>query len=73
MPDCPPEAIDACDPLFLMYTSDSTGRPKGVVHSTGGYLVWASYTHEVVFAAQPNDVFWCTADTSWMTGHTYVV
>ncbi|OUJ00673.1 acetate--CoA ligase [Acetobacter sp. DsW_54] len=73
IPDCPPEVMDACDPLFLMYTSGSTGRPKGVVHGTGGYLVWASYTHEVVFAAQPNDVFWCTADTSWITGHTYVV
>ena len=73
MPDCPPEVMDACDPLFLMYTSGSTGRPKGVVHGTGGYLVWASYTHEVVFAAQPGDVFWCTADTSWITGHTYVV
>ncbi|MDE7546481.1 acetate--CoA ligase [Acetobacter fabarum] len=73
IPDCPPEVMAACDPLFLMYTSGSTGRPKGVVHGTGGYLVWASYTHEVVFAAQPNDVFWCTADTSWITGHTYVV
>ncbi len=73
IPDCPPEVMDACDPLFLMYTSGSTGRPKGVVHSTGGYLVWASYTHELVFAAQPGDVFWCTADTSWITGHTYVV
>ncbi|MCP1241907.1 acetate--CoA ligase [Acetobacter lambici] len=73
MPDCAPEIMDACDPLFLMYTSGSTGRPKGVVHGTGGYLVWASYTQEVVFAAQPNDVFWCTADTSWITGHTYVV
>ncbi|WP_146802561.1 acetate--CoA ligase [Acetobacter syzygii] len=73
IPDCPPEVMNACDPLFLMYTSGSTGRPKGVVHGTGGYLVWASYTHEVVFAAQPNDVFWCTADTSWITGHTYVV
>ncbi|CEF55168.1 acetyl-CoA synthetase [Acetobacter ghanensis] len=73
MPDCPAEVMDACDPLFLMYTSGSTGRPKGVVHGTGGYLVWASYTHEVVFGAQPTDVFWCTADTSWITGHTYVV
>ncbi|KAA8385309.1 acetate--CoA ligase [Acetobacter sp. DmW_136] len=73
MPDCPPEVMNACDPLFLLYTSGSTGRPKGLVHSTGGYLVWASFTHEMVFDAKPNDVFWCTADTSWITGHTYVV
>ncbi|ARW09601.1 acetate--CoA ligase [Acetobacter ascendens] len=73
IPDCPPEVMNACDPLFLLYTSGSTGRPKGLVHSTGGYLVWASFTHELVFDAKPNDVFWCTADTSWITGHTYVV
>ena len=71
--DCTPEVMNACDPLFLLYTSGSTGRPKGVVHSSGGYLVWAGLTHELAFDAQPDDIFWCTADTSWITGHTYVV
>lgn len=73
IPDCPVEVMDACDPLFLLYTSGSTGRPKGVVHGSGGYLVWASFTHQTVFNSQPDDIFWCTADTSWITGHTYVV
>jgi len=70
---CPPEPMNAEDPLFILYTSGSTGRPKGVLHTTGGYLVWASFTHENVFDYQPGEVFWCTADVGWVTGHTYVV
>ncbi|MCE0744986.1 acetate--CoA ligase [Acetobacter sicerae] len=69
---CEPEAMNATDPLFLLYTSGSTGKPKGIVHGTGGYLTWASYTHELIFDHQPGDVFWCTADIGWITGHTYV-
>jgi acetyl-CoA synthetase len=71
--DCPPEPMGAEDPLFILYTSGSTGKPKGVLHSTGGYLVWASYTHEKVFDYQPNEVYWCTADVGWVTGHTYIL
>ncbi|MBB2198867.1 MAG: acetate--CoA ligase [Gluconacetobacter sp.] len=71
--DCPPADMEAEDPLFLLYTSGSTGKPKGMVHSTGGYMVWASFTHEMVFDHREGDVFWCTADISWITGHTYVV
>jgi acetyl-CoA synthetase len=71
--DCPPEAMGAEDPLFILYTSGSTGKPKGVLHTTGGYLVWASYTHEVVFDYRPGEVFWCTADVGWVTGHSYIV
>ncbi len=67
------EPMDAEDPLFILYTSGSTGKPKGVVHTTGGYLVYASYTHELVFDLKPDDVFWCTADVGWITGHTYMV
>ena len=66
-------AMDAEDPLFILYTSGSTGKPKGVLHSTGGYLTWASYTHECVFDLKEDDVFWCTADVGWVTGHSYVV
>ena len=71
--DCPPEAMGAEDPLFILYTSGSTGKPKGVMHTTGGYLVWAAFTHEVVFDYRRGQVFWCTADVGWVTGHSYVV
>jgi acetyl-CoA synthetase len=71
--DCPPEPMGAEDPLFILYTSGSTGKPKGVLHSTGGYLVWASMTHEYLFDYRPGEVFWCTADVGWVTGHSYVV
>ena len=72
-PICPPEEMNAEDPLFILYTSGSTGKPKGVVHTTGGYLVWASYTHELVFDYHLGEVFWCTADVGWVTGHTYIL
>nr|WP_312448288.1 acetate--CoA ligase [Brevundimonas naejangsanensis] len=72
-PDCAPEPMNAEDPLFILYTSGSTGKPKGVLHTTGGYLFWASYTHELVFDYRPGEVFWCTADVGWVTGHTYVL
>jgi len=71
--DCPPEPMNAEDPLFILYTSGSTGKPKGVLHTTGGYLVWASMTHEYVFDLKEEDVFWCSADVGWVTGHTYIV
>ena len=71
--DCPPEPMNAEDPLFLLYTSGSTGKPKGVVHTTGGYLTYALSTFRDVFDIKDNDVFWCTADVGWVTGHTYVV
>jgi acetyl-CoA synthetase len=71
--DCPPEPMGAEDPLFILYTSGSTGKPKGVLHTTGGYLFWASYTHELVFDYRPGQVFWCTADVGWVTGHSYIV
>ena len=70
---CEPEIMDAEDPLFVLYTSGSTGKPKGVLHTTGGYLVYASYTHEIVFDYQQNDVYWCTADIGWITGHSYII
>ncbi|MEM1397450.1 MAG: acetate--CoA ligase [Pseudomonadota bacterium] len=72
-PECDPETMNAEDPLFILYTSGSTGKPKGVLHTTGGYLAWASWTHEVVFDVKPDDVYWCTADVGWVTGHTYIV
>ncbi|MEG2312857.1 acetate--CoA ligase, partial [Brevundimonas sp.] len=72
-PDCPPEPMNAEDPLFILYTSGSTGKPKGVLHTTGGYLLWASWTHENVFDYRPGEVFWCTADVGWVTGHSYAV
>nr|WP_295738654.1 acetate--CoA ligase [uncultured Acidocella sp.] len=65
--------MNAEDPLFILYTSGSTGKPKGVLHTTGGYMVWASYTHQYVFDYRPGEVFWCTADVGWVTGHTYIV
>ena len=71
--DCPPEPMNAEDPLFILYTSGSTGKPKGVLHTTGGYLVWAAWTHELVFDYRPGEVFWCTADVGWVTGHSYIV
>ncbi|MES2854420.1 MAG: acetate--CoA ligase, partial [Bdellovibrionota bacterium] len=71
--ECPPEAMDAEDPFFILYTSGSTNKPKGVLHTTGGYLVYASYTHESVFDYKPGDVYWCTADVGWVTGHSYLV
>ncbi len=71
--DCLPEPMSAEDPLFILYTSGSTGKPKGVLHTTGGYLVWASMTHEYVFDLKEDDVYWCSADVGWVTGHSYIV
>ena len=70
---CEPERMNAEDPLFILYTSGSTGKPKGVLHTTGGYLVYVSYTHEAVFDLREDDVYWCTADVGWVTGHSYIV
>ncbi len=72
-PDCPPVEMNAEDPLFILYTSGSTGKPKGVLHTTGGYLVYASMTHQYVFDYHDGDVYWCTADVGWVTGHSYIV
>ncbi|MGU9979829.1 acetate--CoA ligase [Phreatobacter sp. HK31-P] len=71
--DCPPEPMNAEDPLFILYTSGSTGKPKGVLHTTGGYLVYASMTHQYVFDYKDGDIYWCTADVGWVTGHSYIV
>ena len=71
--DCAPEPMNAEDPLFILYTSGSTGKPKGVMHTTGGYLLWATMTFHYVFDYKPSEVFWCTADVGWVTGHSYVV
>ncbi len=71
--DCPPEPMGAEDPLFILYTSGSTGKPKGVLHTSGGYLLWVALTHRHVFDYRPGEVFWCTADIGWVTGHSYVV
>lgn len=70
---CAPEILDAEDPLFILYTSGSTGAPKGLLHSSGGYMVYAALTHKLVFDIQPDDVYWCTADIGWITGHSYIV
>jgi acetyl-CoA synthetase len=72
-PICPPEPMGAEDPLFILYTSGSTGKPKGVLHTTGGYLTYVAYTHEIVFDYRPGEIFWCTADVGWVTGHSYIV
>ncbi|KFZ28187.1 acetyl-CoA synthetase [Pseudidiomarina atlantica] len=71
--ECQPEVMNAEDPLFILYTSGSTGKPKGVLHTTGGYMVWASMTHEYVFDYHEDDVYWCAADVGWITGHSYIV
>ena len=71
--DCPAEAMNAEDPLFILYTSGSTGKPKGVLHTTGGYLLWAAYTHHYVFDYHEGEIYWCTADVGWVTGHSYIV
>jgi len=72
-PDCPPEEMNAEDPMFILYTSGSTGKPKGVLHTTGGYMVYASMTHHYVFDYQDDDIYWCTADVGWVTGHSYIL
>ncbi len=71
--DCPPEWMDSEDPLFILYTSGSTGKPKGVMHTTGGYLTYVAYTHKMIFDVKDNDIYWCTADIGWVTGHSYIV
>ena len=71
--DCPPEEMNAEDPLFILYTSGSTGKPKGVMHTTGGYMVYASMTHQYVFDYHDGDIYWCTADVGWVTGHSYII
>ena len=71
--DCPCEEMDAEDPLFILYTSGSTGKPKGVMHTTGGYMVYVAFTHKLIFDYHPGDMFWCTADIGWVTGHSYIV
>ena len=71
--DCPPESVNAEDPLFILYTSGSTGKPKGVVHTTGGYATWAAATFDWIFGTRDDDIFWCTADVGWITGHSYTV
>ena len=71
--DCPPAEMNAEDPLFILYTSGSTGKPKGVLHTSGGYLMYAAFTHQIVFDYHEGDIYWCTADVGWVTGHSYIV
>ena len=71
--ECEAEVMDAEDPLFILYTSGSTGKPKGVLHTSGGYIVYASYTHEMIFDYRPGDIYWCSADVGWVTGHSYII
>ena len=71
--ECQPEEMNAEDPLFILYTSGSTGKPKGVLHTTGGYMVYASMTHQYIFNYKDEDVYWCTADIGWVTGHSYII
>ena len=71
--ECEAEVMDAEDPLFILYTSGSTGKPKGVLHTSGGYIVYASYTHEMIFDYKPGDIYWCSADVGWVTGHSYII
>ena len=72
-PDCAAEEMSAEDPLFILYTSGSTGKPKGALHTTGGYLLWAAFTHDLVFDYRPGEIYWCAADVGWVTGHSYIV
>src|ERR1700750_1915350 len=71
--DCPPAAMNAEDPLFILYTSGSTGKPKGVLHTSGGYPLYAAITHSLILDYRPGDIYWCTADVGWVTGHSYIV
>ena len=71
--NCEPEEMGAEDPLFILYTSGSTGKPKGVLHTTGGYMVYASMTHQYIFNYKQKDIYWCTADIGWITGHSYII
>ncbi len=71
--DCPPVPVEAEHPLFVLHTSGSTGKPKGVLHTSGGYLVFAAYTHETIFDLREKDIYWATADIGWVTGHSYIV
>ena len=70
---CEPEVLNAEDPLFILYTSGSTGKPKGVLHTSGGYLTYASMTHEYIFNYKEGDIYWCSADIGWITGHSYII
>ncbi len=71
--NCPPEEMDAEDPLYILYTSGSTGKPKGVLHTTAGYLLYTSFSHEMIFDYHQGDIYWCGADIGWVTGHSYIV